>query len=222
MASIVIVANSIDQALISFTGNTYALELSPDFGFHSFNDIEVLYNAPYIAIPLGYALLGIVCVPLGMKNLNENARTVQTVSFVMTITLLLLFLGYFVAKGSGSPGPPTAVPPALSAGHNGAGFRLALGRVSGLHASPSEGEAIAAAAAAVTASAAGTAMASDASAVASSAGVAVAGAAPLAAALTSNSSAATGFHPLPAVGSTFSQLASVFIFTWAYVIFVPR
>ncbi len=62
VASVVICAQSIDQALVTLSGHTYAFEWAPHFGFHSFALVDDLYNSDHITISLGQCrIIGELC-----------------------------------------------------------------------------------------------------------------------------------------------------------------
>jgi hypothetical protein len=122
----------LDQAFVSLSGHTYAFEFGPNFGFHDFHDVDLLYSSNHITITLGYSLITLFFLPAGFLNLNDNVKTVQVGSFIFFIVLMMEFIGYFIFKGNND-----------------------------------------------------------------------------------------GYQSLPAFGGSYKQLVSVFIFSWAYVIFVP-
>lgn len=132
IASVVICAQSLDQAIATLAGHTYALELRPHFGFHSYHDVDALYSGSFLCITLGYAIITLFFLPAGFLNLNDNVKTVQVGSFVFLVILMIEFVGFFFWRGGQD-----------------------------------------------------------------------------------------GYHSVPAFGSTYSQLVSVFIFSWAYIIFIP-
>lgn len=132
IASVVICAQSLDQAFLSIAGETWGLEFYPHPSFTSYTDIDVLYNSTTIGISVGYLLITLFIAPMGFMNLNDNVKTVQLASFIFFIILMLEFIIAFIYKGTQD-----------------------------------------------------------------------------------------GVSSLPVFGSTYSQLVSVFIFSWAYIIFVP-
>jgi hypothetical protein len=132
IASVVICAQSVDQAIVTIAGQTYAFEFVPQFGFHAFSNVDLLYSSDHITISLGYIIVLACFMPAGFLNLNDNVKTVQVASFVFMVALMAEFVAFFSWRG-----------------HK------------------------------------------------------------------------FGWHSIPPVGHTYPQLVSVFIFSWAYVIFVP-
>lgn len=78
IASIVICAQSLDQAFISLSGETYGFEFGPDFGFHSYGNIDSLYKSNHVALSLGYLLITAFFMPAGFLNLNDNVKVRKT------------------------------------------------------------------------------------------------------------------------------------------------
>jgi hypothetical protein len=132
IASIIICAQSIDQACISLFGSAYALQIVPTPLFTSFNEFDSLYSSSRLCISLGYLIILVLFLPQGFQNLDDNVKTIQVASFIFLVVLLSEFVGYFIWKGNNN-----------------------------------------------------------------------------------------GYKAVPAVGGKYSQIVSVFIFSWAYVIFVP-
>ena len=140
LASIVICAQSIDQALVEITGKTFALILYPHVAFTSLDSaaFEALTSGSFaLAVTLGYVVIVVLFLPTCFQSLDDNVKTVQLLSFLCFLAILIEFGVYFVMLG---------MKPAREGG---------------------------------------------------------------------------GFHPVPALGSTYTQLISVFIFSWSYTMFIP-
>ena len=140
LASIVICAQSIDQALIELFGRTFALTLYPHAAFTSIDQptFDALTNGSFsLSITLGYLIVVLIFMPTCFQQLDDNVKTVQLLSFVCFVLILLEFTAFFLWQG---------------------------------HRSASTGG---------------------------------------------------GFHPVPWLGGTYTQLVSVFIFSWSFTMFVP-
>jgi hypothetical protein len=99
IASVVICAQSLDQAFIATTGKMYAFELGPDTGFHEYLDTDAVYKSSRICLSLGYALITLFFLPAGFLNLNDNVKTVQVGSFIFLVILMLEFIVFFIWRG---------------------------------------------------------------------------------------------------------------------------
>jgi hypothetical protein len=116
IASIIDVACTFDK-LIATTGagGTFAAEFwpNPSLGLKDRAWISTMYDSGddsvTLAVTAGYALVGILCVPMGMFNIDDNIA-VQIVSFAFLVLLMLEFIGQcaldFEISGSPSRFPP--------------------------------------------------------------------------------------------------------------------
>ena len=102
LASIVICAQSIDQALIELFGRTFALTLYPTPAFTAINQqsFDALTNGSFsLSITLGYLLVVLLFMPTCFQNLDDNVKTVQLLSFVCFVLILAEFTGFFIWQG---------------------------------------------------------------------------------------------------------------------------
>ena len=102
LASIVICAQSIDQAIIELFGRTFALTLYPHAAFTAVSQqaFDGLTNGSFsLTVTLGYLLVVVIFMPTCFQNLDDNVKTVQLLSFVCFVVILAEFTGYFVWQG---------------------------------------------------------------------------------------------------------------------------
>ena len=140
LASIVICAQSIDQALVELTGRTFALTLYPHAAFTSLEQgafDELTSGSFSLSLTLGYVLIVVLFLPTCFQQLDDNVKTVQLLSFLCFLVIMAEFTAFFLYQGA---------KPAKDGG---------------------------------------------------------------------------GYHPIPLLGNTYTQLVSIFIFSWSYTMFVP-
>ena len=106
LASIVICAQSVDQAAIELFGRTFALTLYPHAAFTAVDQaaFDLLTNGSFsLSISLGYLIVVCIFLPTCFQNLDDNVKTVQLASFVCFVIIMIEFTGYFLWQGHRSP-----------------------------------------------------------------------------------------------------------------------
>ena len=103
LASIVICAQSIDQALVELLGHTYALTLYPHPALASLDQaaFDALTGGSFsLSLTLGYLIIVALFLPTCFQNLDDNVKTVQLLSFVLFIVIIAEFTAFFVYTGA--------------------------------------------------------------------------------------------------------------------------
>jgi len=104
LGSIVLVAQGLDNVLVWSSGQTYALQVMPEFKFITLADWrhpgDDLLNSLYsgyldrIGITLGYVLSCVFTIPLGTLSISDSIW-IQVVSFVLAAFTVLVMFGHF-------------------------------------------------------------------------------------------------------------------------------
>eukprot|EP01102_Stenamoeba_stenopodia_P021176 TRINITY_DN845_c0_g1_i4.p1 TRINITY_DN845_c0_g1~~TRINITY_DN845_c0_g1_i4.p1 ORF type:complete len:552 (+),score=101.86 TRINITY_DN845_c0_g1_i4:287-1942(+) len=94
IASIVVCAQSLDQFLVSRAGNTWGFEFFPNTGFHAYSDAGYVYLPcqTSMILSVGYIMICVLVIPMGMINLDSNVAFVQSVSFWSLAILMTEFV----------------------------------------------------------------------------------------------------------------------------------
>eukprot|EP01114_Cavostelium_apophysatum_P015929 TRINITY_DN4442_c0_g1_i1.p1 TRINITY_DN4442_c0_g1~~TRINITY_DN4442_c0_g1_i1.p1 ORF type:complete len:536 (-),score=111.56 TRINITY_DN4442_c0_g1_i1:48-1655(-) len=98
IASIIVCAQSMDALIVFIFKKTFTLQFRPELGFFAGDatDFNNWYNVNgSFNITLGYVLIMILCIPMGMVNLDENIKF-QWVSFAGLTVLMVDFIIFFL------------------------------------------------------------------------------------------------------------------------------
>lgn len=108
LASIVICAQSIDQALVELVGKTFALVLytsttSVSAGFTALDQtaFDALTSGSFsLSLTLGYLIIVILFLPTCFQSFDDNVKTVQLLSFLFFVAILTEFTIFFIWQGT--------------------------------------------------------------------------------------------------------------------------
>merc|ERR1719478_331793 len=93
IASIIDVACTFDRLIAAFFGRTFAFQFypwgdNPNFDLKWVAGMYDTSNGEFLlAITAGYAMVGLLCVPMGVFNIDDNI-IVQVFSFIFLVLLL--------------------------------------------------------------------------------------------------------------------------------------
>eukprot|EP01094_Clydonella_sp_ATCC50884_P012688 TRINITY_DN22991_c0_g1_i1.p1 TRINITY_DN22991_c0_g1~~TRINITY_DN22991_c0_g1_i1.p1 ORF type:complete len:508 (+),score=99.46 TRINITY_DN22991_c0_g1_i1:392-1915(+) len=101
MSGIIIAAQTMDWMLLQIFSWNGALEFYPHPGFSSVTSPPTGADSPFdgsIVLSLGFIIVMLLSVPLGIFNLDEN-MWVQNAAFILTVCIFFMWFGTFFAIG---------------------------------------------------------------------------------------------------------------------------